>query len=545
MTNSRPIETALSCSKDARLRWRIVVLVALTMSLFVAAPAALSAVPGEVNYQGLLLDDLGVPVDGTADFEFRLFDIETAGSALWTEVHLTVSVVDGVYDVALGSITPISESIFSAGTLYLEVDIDGETLSPRQRLLAVPYALRAAVAEETDNVAGISSAYFEAILVAAPWDGSLPGNFDPREGLADPDGDSVPNFMDRDNDGDGLSDEMELSAGSDINVKTPNLVSIAPNMVRDDLPSVVTVFGTNFEASMTVQIGAEVGALSNITPTSVDVSLGVHPVAIEDVVVTLSNGQSDSLVGGIEFFVLVPVLSSVFPLQLPEGTPAIVTISGANFETSMIVQIGSEIGVLSNVTPTSADVSIGGHASAVEDVTVTLSNTQSATLVNAITFGGNRIFFVTSSTHTGDLGGIVAADAICNVRASEGGLPGSYQAWLSDGAESPATRSTRSGIPYVDTSGGTLATSWVAHMSPGMGNVRRDENGVDIGSSKRSWTNVDDLTLDSAGTSHCSGWTSTSGNGAHGITGVTGFNWTNSTTPVSCTTSGHLYCIGQ
>jgi hypothetical protein len=517
----------------------------LCLSIFASIPSAFAAVPGEVNYQGLLLDDLGDPINGTADFEFRLYDVDAGGTALWSEAHAAVPVVDGVYDVALGSITPISASVLAGGTLYLEIDVDTETLSPRQRLLAVPYSMRAAVAEEASNVGGISAAYYEAILTAAPWDGAEPGNFDAAEGLGDTDDDGLPNFMDPDNDNDGLSDAVEFAAGSDINLKTPDLTSVSPSLVRDDLPSIVTVFGANFEPSMTVQIGGEVGSLSNVTSTSAEVSIGIHPAATENVVVTLANGQSSTLLSAIQFYVFTPTLTSVSPSTTLENTPTLLTISGTNFEPTMTVEIGAEVGVLGNVTATSAEVSIGGHAAGAEDVTVTLQNGQSATLVDGIAFTVSKIFFVTSASYSADFGGVAVADAACNFHASAGSLPGTFQAWISDGIISPASRSTRVGTPYVDTLGGTLASNWAALMDPSMGNIRRDENGVDIGSSLRVWTNVDDLTLGSAGSNHCSGWTSTAGTGQTGLTGVTGNNWTNSSSAINCTLAAHLYCIQQ
>ena len=49
-----------------------------------------------------------------------------------------VQIVDGVYDVTLGGTTPLTPSLLSAGAVYLEIDVDGETLSPRRQLLAVP-----------------------------------------------------------------------------------------------------------------------------------------------------------------------------------------------------------------------------------------------------------------------------------------------------------------------------------------------------------------------------------------------------------------------
>ena len=48
--------------------------------------------------------------------------------------------------------------------------------------------------------------------------------------------------------------------------------------------------------------------------------------------------------------------------------------------------------------------------------------------------------FVTSTTHTGNLGGLDGADAICQARAESGpAAPGTYKAWLSTAAESAAS----------------------------------------------------------------------------------------------------------
>jgi hypothetical protein len=526
--------------------WRLISIAVL--ALFIEAPIASATVPGEVNYQGLLLDDLGTPVNGARDFEFRLFDVESGGSALWTESHDSIAVVDGVYDVTLGSIVPIPTASLSLGALYLEAAVDAETLSPRQRLLAVPYALRAAVAEETENVSGIEAAFFEAIMVAAPWDGEAPDNFHAAEGLADADSDGLPNFMDpdNDNDNDGIGDGEELLAGTDLNVMTPTLSSISPASLFENEAAVVMIFGTNFDPAMTVQIGAETGALSNVGATSADVALGPHAAAVEDVVVTLTNGQSDTLVGGIEFIVKVPTLTSVSPSSVPANTPTTLTLVGTLFEPTMTAQVGTEVGVLSNITPTSVDVAIGGHPLGVEDVSVTLSNGESASLQGAVSFTDSRILFVTSTTHTGDLGGIAAADTICGARATAAGLTGTYQAWISDGTTSPATRSTQhEAATYRSPSGVLYAASWSGLVDGSISNsINEDENGTPVPNQEAVWTNVSHLGAGTVGTNHCSGWTSTDGVGAVGRTGNLLSFWTNlGTTP--CTSSNHLYCIEQ
>ena len=58
------------------------------------APAALAVVPGEINYQGSLLDSGGNPITGPTDIDFALFDVATNGTSVWTESHAKVDVLD-------------------------------------------------------------------------------------------------------------------------------------------------------------------------------------------------------------------------------------------------------------------------------------------------------------------------------------------------------------------------------------------------------------------------------------------------------------------
>jgi cysteine-rich repeat protein len=71
-----------------------------------------------------------------------------------------------------------------------------------------------------------------------------------------------------------------------------------------------------------------------------------------------------------------------------------------------------------------------------------------------------RLVFATSTLHTGNLGGLAGADAICNARAQAAGLPGTYMAWLSTGQGSPSTRFVKSTVPYQLVNGHVVANSW-------------------------------------------------------------------------------------
>jgi len=119
--------------------------------LSIISIALYAQVPREINYQGKLTDPSGVAVDGITAITFDLFDVSTGGTPLWTEVHPTVDVSHGLFDVHLGSITALPTSIDFSEPYWIELTVEGEVLAPRQPLLSVPYSLRAAIA---DSVVG-------------------------------------------------------------------------------------------------------------------------------------------------------------------------------------------------------------------------------------------------------------------------------------------------------------------------------------------------------------------------------------------------------
>ena len=128
--------------------------------LFMIAPLCLAA-PNAMNFQGRLADSSGAAVpDGNYDMRFLIFEVETGGSGsqLWEE-YQEVAVTDGVYNVTLGQGTPVVGSfdaaLFSGDDRWLEVWVEGEALSPRQKLASVAYAL------EADTVDGVHAADLE------------------------------------------------------------------------------------------------------------------------------------------------------------------------------------------------------------------------------------------------------------------------------------------------------------------------------------------------------------------------------------------------
>lgn len=111
-------------------------------ALWLAAPVR-AQVPGLINFQGKLLDLSNNPRNGSFSLTFRVFSVPTAGSALWSETQTGVNVANGVFAVQLGAVTPIPASVFAASPTYLEVQVGAEIGSPRQQLVATPYAFTA------------------------------------------------------------------------------------------------------------------------------------------------------------------------------------------------------------------------------------------------------------------------------------------------------------------------------------------------------------------------------------------------------------------
>jgi hypothetical protein len=163
--------------------------------------------------------------------------------------------------------------------------------------------------------------------------------------------------------------------------------------------------------------------------------------------------------------------------------------------------------------------------------------------------GGDCTAFATSTLHTGNLGGLTGADAICQQRASAAGLSGTYKAWLSDATESPVTRFVQNPGRYVRTDGLPVAANWADLVSGVIKtNLDRTETGQFINDDREAWTNTG-----ANGTPYvtdpnliCSEW----GSGSSGVLGRVGEtdqvdgDWTSSHVD-PCDSPWRLYCFQQ
>lgn len=125
----------------------IVVVLSLLFA-FEARAAGLNAGTSSstISYQGTLFTAGGTAVNSNIGLTFRLYNVQSGGTALWTEAHTganAVPVSNGLFNVLLGSITPIPSAVWSNSVVYLGVQIEGDDaeLSPREMVSAVPISM--------------------------------------------------------------------------------------------------------------------------------------------------------------------------------------------------------------------------------------------------------------------------------------------------------------------------------------------------------------------------------------------------------------------
>lgn len=93
-----------------------------------------------ISYQGTLTDESGNPLTQTVTMEFAMYGASSEGDLKWGPETQTVEVSNGLFHVLLGSATAINPADLT-GDLWLDIKIDGEQMSPRERVAGVTYAL--------------------------------------------------------------------------------------------------------------------------------------------------------------------------------------------------------------------------------------------------------------------------------------------------------------------------------------------------------------------------------------------------------------------
>ena len=123
---------------------------ALLLSSFLHPPSSFGqgASPQVIPFQGRLTNQAGEAYAiGQYSIVFNLYTQAVAGTTLWTERHEKVGVVNGMVNVFLGSITPLTAVDFST-VKYLGITVDADNnpatadpeMVPRQMIIPAFYA---------------------------------------------------------------------------------------------------------------------------------------------------------------------------------------------------------------------------------------------------------------------------------------------------------------------------------------------------------------------------------------------------------------------
>ena len=143
-------------NRELAERFAVTALVLVSSGL---APLFAAAPPATVNYQGVLRNQSDTPLTGTFDMVLRFMDAATAGNEILVDQHAAaggnaVTVTNGLFNVALGTgtisdgagpgtYTSLDAVFRDFGSVWLEVTVGVETLSPRTRIQSSAYALNA------------------------------------------------------------------------------------------------------------------------------------------------------------------------------------------------------------------------------------------------------------------------------------------------------------------------------------------------------------------------------------------------------------------
>ena len=149
-------------------------------SVFVAVATATADVPRVINYQGKLTNASGAPVSGVKSMTFEFYNAQTGGALLggFAESQ-SVAVTKGVFNVLIGSATVggVPQGVFTGLDVYISVNVEGEDLTPRQRVASVGFAFKAAKADDADKLGGQDASVFATGSQIAP----LQANIDAEE----------------------------------------------------------------------------------------------------------------------------------------------------------------------------------------------------------------------------------------------------------------------------------------------------------------------------------------------------------------------------
>lgn len=122
----------------------------ISVLLLISCATAL-AEPETMTHQGILTSPDGTPLDTIVSMTFKLYNNVDSPAPFWSEIQ-SVTVTNGLYDVALGTVTAFPADFLNDGTTWLGITVGADSeMLPRRQLRSVPFAFRVRTVDDASG----------------------------------------------------------------------------------------------------------------------------------------------------------------------------------------------------------------------------------------------------------------------------------------------------------------------------------------------------------------------------------------------------------
>ena len=127
-----------------------IILTGILFAVFCTVSLSYGDVPQMITYQGKLTTPPGGLVDTTVAMTFSIYADEAGATLLWSEQHPAVQVDKSIFNILLGSVNPLPDTVFTSDVRYLGIRVGTDPeMIPRKPMVSVPYASASQKAQET------------------------------------------------------------------------------------------------------------------------------------------------------------------------------------------------------------------------------------------------------------------------------------------------------------------------------------------------------------------------------------------------------------